>query len=644
MATPNVQYVLSPAGILDIIPSPGKQVTVNGGTGDGTLSANEVNATNTLKIGPGTTLTTGTLTGTINLGTDKAVINATNNEITGLTSLSVGTVSGIKSLTVSTPVSGDPYSINVGTSGKWQGDTSGNNTLTGVTSITCTRLTDSTATLFQGSLTGLVKVASTLGEIGGVSISNNDITMSGNAAKLTGVSTITTETTLSGATITNGTGQWTSPIGGGSSTLLGMTEVSSSTLSDSVLTIHTGNITNVNNINTTTATIAGVAFASGNITSVNDINATTATIAGVGFANGSITSVSSVAIGDARFKLNTENKPVITDLTSLSVTNIAMSGNLTGANQITANEFIADNQNGTSLFKGNLTVQGDLKVVNNSAKVIELQHEKFSTQDPIIEFNTRLSSTEGDTTTPLNVDFGFINVCESSGTLKSAGLVADVTDSANMTFTFFHSGDYITTTGALNNVLPTTYTRANVRCGRVSTDDAILITGASGTKKNYIAVGSDIETNRSSTDVIFANGNVTSTGTVKAALINVGSSAIEGDEKILCDGLIKTVSLTTQNLTQTSDARKKENVVSIEDSLSSIEKLRPVTFDWKEGGKSDIGFIAQEVREVYPELVGDNGGHLSVAYTGIVAPLVRAVQQQQEMIRALEARLAKLEA
>lgn len=641
--TPSVQYVLSTAGVLDIIPS-GDKVTVDN-AGTGTLSAHEIDATSTLKIGTGTTLTTGTLTGTISLGLDKAIINAGGNEITGLGSLSVGTVSGIKSLTVSTPASGDPYSINVGESGKWQGDTSGNNTLTGVTSITCTRLTDGKGTLFDGSLTSLTKVGSTLGEIGGVSISNNHITMSGSAAKLTGVSTITTETALSGATITNGAGQWISPTGGASSVLSGMTEVSSTTLTDSVLTITGGNITSVSNIVASTATIAGVGFATGNISAVADITATTATVSGVGFANGNITNVSSLAVGSAEFKTNAESNPVITGLTSLSVSAIGMTGTISGATTITSGEFRASSASGTSVFSGNLTVNGDLKVVNNSAKVIELQHEKFSTRDPVMEFNTRLGSPEGNTTTPLNVDFGFINVCDSNSVFKSAGLVSDVTDSANMTFTFFHSGDYDATSGALNNVLPTTYTQADVRCGRVSTDDAVRVTGATGTKKNYIAVGTDIDAGRVVSDVIFANGNVSSTGTVKAAKFNTKSTgAFDGDEKILCDGLIKTTSLTTQNLTQTSDARKKENVVSIEDGLSAIEKLRPVTFDWKEDGKSDIGFIAQEVREVYPELVADNGSHLSVAYTGIVAPLVRAVQQQQEMIRALEARLAKLEA
>jgi hypothetical protein len=76
------------------------------------------------------------------------------------------------------------------------------------------------------------------------------------------------------------------------------------------------------------------------------------------------------------------------------------------------------------------------------------------------------------------------------------------------------------------------------------------------------------------------------------------------------------------SLTQTSDARLKKNVASLDHAVEIIRKLRGVSFDWDRetrkherfpGGKQ-IGFIVQEVEQVLPELVTtDRNGYKSVA-------------------------------
>ena len=79
--------------------------------------------------------------------------------------------------------------------------------------------------------------------------------------------------------------------------------------------------------------------------------------------------------------------------------------------------------------------------------------------------------------------------------------------------------------------------------------------------------------------------------------------------------------------------------------LDVIEQLRPVTFDWKESGEADLGLVAEEVAKVAPLLTTRNaGGQIEgVKYDHINAVLVKAVQEQQEQIEDLEARLAALE-
>lgn len=54
-----------------------------------------------------------------------------------------------------------------------------------------------------------------------------------------------------------------------------------------------------------------------------------------------------------------------------------------------------------------------------------------------------------------------------------------------------------------------------------------------------------------------------------------------------------------------SDIRLKNNVKNITNGLEIINKLRPVSFTWKNNNKKTIGFIAQEVEEILPEFVRD---------------------------------------
>lgn len=94
------------------------------------------------------------------------------------------------------------------------------------------------------------------------------------------------------------------------------------------------------------------------------------------------------------------------------------------------------------------------------------------------------------------------------------------------------------------------------------------------------------------------------------------------------------------SLTETSALRYKENVQDLEDT-SKVMQLRPVTFDWKKDKKHDIGLIAEEVAELYPELVETNGGITGVKYTKLTALLIKTVQEQNARIEKLENQISK---
>jgi hypothetical protein len=104
-----------------------------------------------------------------------------------------------------------------------------------------------------------------------------------------------------------------------------------------------------------------------------------------------------------------------------------------------------------------------------------------------------------------------------------------------------------------------------------------------------------------------------------------------------------------------SDSRLKQNIVDLPSQLANIMALRTVEFDYieSEGGGHQIGFIAQEVQQVYPDLVGERAdGMLTLTdLNKNDARLIKAIQElkalvdtQASTITALTARIEALEA
>jgi hypothetical protein len=89
-----------------------------------------------------------------------------------------------------------------------------------------------------------------------------------------------------------------------------------------------------------------------------------------------------------------------------------------------------------------------------------------------------------------------------------------------------------------------------------------------------------------------------------------------------------------------SSARWKHNVQPIENALDKVLQLRGVTFDWNadNGGAHDVGFIAEEVGSVVPELVtweADGKNAQGLAYDRVTALTVEAIKDQQRQIDEL---------
>ena len=98
-----------------------------------------------------------------------------------------------------------------------------------------------------------------------------------------------------------------------------------------------------------------------------------------------------------------------------------------------------------------------------------------------------------------------------------------------------------------------------------------------------------------------------------------------------------------------SDERLKENVKSIEDSLDKILAMNPVEFEWRDGQEDihnnsgkDIGFIAQEIEKIQPELVGEHKDFKTLDYEKFSPLIVGAIQELSEQIQEVKDLINKL--
>ena len=103
--------------------------------------------------------------------------------------------------------------------------------------------------------------------------------------------------------------------------------------------------------------------------------------------------------------------------------------------------------------------------------------------------------------------------------------------------------------------------------------------------------------------------------------------------------------------TVSSSRRFKEDIQDMGEASSGLLRLRPVTFRYQkpfaDGSKPvEYGLIAEEVVEVYPDLVvkGADGQVETVQYQKLTPMLLNELQKEHQHVRQLQARLAALEA
>ena len=130
------------------------------------------------------------------------------------------------------------------------------------------------------------------------------------------------------------------------------------------------------------------------------------------------------------------------------------------------------------------------------------------------------------------------------------------------------------------------------------------------------------------------NGDAFILGTLAVTAIQTGSLSVAG---LPITGL-------------TSDLRLKTGISPLSNMLSKILQLKPVSFQFKDqnkyGSGTKLGLVAQDVEKILPELVATSptDGYQRVDYSGAIAPLIKAIQEQQVQIDELKQEIAELKA
>lgn len=120
--------------------------------------------------------------------------------------------------------------------------------------------------------------------------------------------------------------------------------------------------------------------------------------------------------------------------------------------------------------------------------------------------------------------------------------------------------------------------------------------------------------------------------------------------------IIQTRRVYSENYYTTSDSTLKENVESIDDVLEKIKKINGIRYTLKDDvftnlpkelkkhyQRPELGFLAQEVQRVFPEVVEEDENHkLAISYSRMTPVLLEAIKEQQKEIESNTQKIQEL--
>ena len=245
-----------------------------------------------------------------------------------------------------------------------------------------------------------------------------------------------------------------------------------------------------------------------------------------------------------------------------------------------------------------------------------------------------ISNTSGAANSFFGESAGEDNTTGSRNTFIGRWAGNSNTSGGDNTFVGFNAG-LLNTTGTKNVFI-------GLFAGAFDNGDNLTLIGSNAGVPNGLtlqyatAIGADAEVSTSNTvqlgrangfDTVFAPG-----------LIRVGGLGLAGSTNLCrnASNLIATCS---------SSLRYKTNITPFLSGMNFIDRLRPIAFEWKDGGMRDVGFGAEEVARIDPLFVSYNekGEVEGVKYDRLSVAFVNAFKEQQAVIDAQAQRISELQ-
>jgi hypothetical protein len=130
------------------------------------------------------------------------------------------------------------------------------------------------------------------------------------------------------------------------------------------------------------------------------------------------------------------------------------------------------------------------------------------------------------------------------------------------------------------------------------------------------------------------------TNTTTYGFVNNGSGSLTLTNSGVAN--VGSFNMSTGVYTPTSDINKKKDFEDSTIGLNEVLQLKPTLYRMKTDktkGQKELGFIAQEVKDIIPNAYVDNGDFIGINFNPIVAALTKAVQEQQVQIQELKKQL-----
>lgn len=130
--------------------------------------------------------------------------------------------------------------------------------------------------------------------------------------------------------------------------------------------------------------------------------------------------------------------------------------------------------------------------------------------------------------------------------------------------------------------------------------------------------------------------------------VNNPSASYGNANKVYCGGPTGSIPIYATSFVTSSSRRLKTDFQSIPYGLNEVLQLQPQTYRYtfEQNGMAQrhMGLIAEDVLNITPEAVSvENGKALGIDYGSLVPVLIRAIQEQQAMIKAQDERIRTLE-